>query len=115
MEVGAASYRELNFSPSTQWAAYDLACYRDPDKKDARLQDSPAVAIMLHRADRLLLTASLSLALGEKSWRMGLSAVLEERDGTKSFWALAHPAGDKPDFHHPDGFVLELPPAKVGL
>lgn len=39
-----------------------------------------------------------------------ITAVIEETDGTKSYWALAHPAG-KPDFHHPDGFVLELPAA----
>ncbi len=36
-----------------------------------------------------------------------ITAVIEEADGTKSYWALAHPA-EKPDFHHPDGFVLEL-------
>ena len=35
-------------------------------------------------------------------------AVLEEKDGTKSYWALAH-AADKPDFHHPDCFVAKLP------
>ena len=28
--------------------------------------------------------------------------------GAISYWALAHPA-EKPDFHHPDSFVLTLP------
>jgi hypothetical protein len=42
---------------------------------------------------------------------LGLSAVIEEKDGTKSYWALAHPPGDKPDFHHLDCFAVELPPA----
>jgi hypothetical protein len=41
-------------------------------------------------------------------WRAGLSAVVEEADGNKSYWALNHPS-DKPDFHHRDSFVLELP------
>ena len=41
-------------------------------------------------------------------WQMGLSAVLEETDGTKSYWALAHPPG-APDFHHPDCFALDIP------
>ena len=36
-------------------------------------------------------------------------AVIEAVDGSVSYWALAHPAG-KPDFHHPDGFALQLPP-----
>jgi hypothetical protein len=43
-----------------------------------------------------------------RSWLAGLSAVIEEADGTKSYWALAHPSGE-PDFHHPDCFALELP------
>ena len=44
------------------------------------------------------------------SWRLGLSAVIEDTSGGKSYWALAHPPG-KPDFHHADCFALELPPA----
>ena len=42
-------------------------------------------------------------------WVAAISAVIEEADGTKSYWALAHPPGE-PDFHHPDCFVLDLPP-----
>jgi hypothetical protein len=38
---------------------------------------------------------------------MGLSAVIEERDGMLSYWALRHAPG-KPDFHRRDGFALEL-------
>ena len=40
--------------------------------------------------------------------KLGLSAVIEEIDGTKSYWALAHAPGP-PDFHHPDCFALQLP------
>ncbi len=39
---------------------------------------------------------------------IGISAVIEETDGTKSYWALAHPPG-KPDFHHPACFAATLP------
>ena len=42
-------------------------------------------------------------------WDLGLSAVLEEKDGTKSYWALAHPNADKPDFHDPACFAAHLP------
>jgi hypothetical protein len=38
---------------------------------------------------------------------LGLSAVLEEANGRKSYWALAHPPG-KADFHHADCFTLEF-------
>jgi hypothetical protein len=40
-------------------------------------------------------------------WRLGLSAVIEETNGTISYWAVAHPPG-KADFHHSDCFALEL-------
>jgi hypothetical protein len=38
---------------------------------------------------------------------VGLSAVIEEVDGSKSYWALRHPPG-QPDFHHRDCFALRL-------
>ena len=40
-------------------------------------------------------------------WSVAITAVFEFDDGQKSYWALAHAPG-KPDFHHPDGFVLDL-------
>jgi hypothetical protein len=46
----------------------------------------------------------------DAGWRLGLSALIEETSGRKSYWALAHPPG-KADFHHPDCFVHELSPA----
>jgi hypothetical protein len=52
------------------------------------------------------LEARIELPHGAK--RLGLSAVIEAVDGAMSYWALAHPSA-KPDFHHPDSFVLDLP------
>ena len=46
----------------------------------------------------------------DAAWRLGLSAVIEEMSGRKSYWALAHPPG-KADFHHSDCFGRELPAA----
>jgi hypothetical protein len=40
--------------------------------------------------------------------RLGLAAVIEDKTGIFSYWALRHPSA-KPDFHHPDSLVLELP------
>jgi hypothetical protein len=37
----------------------------------------------------------------------GLTAVLEEADGVKSYWALAHGPG-KADFHHAACFAARL-------
>ena len=49
-----------------------------------------------------------------RSWRLGLSAVIEDTNGHKSYWALAHPPG-KPDFHHADCFAYELSPAVASM
>jgi hypothetical protein len=39
--------------------------------------------------------------------RLGLAAIVEDKARVLSYWALKHPA-EKPDFHHADGFVVEL-------
>ncbi len=39
--------------------------------------------------------------------RLALSAVVEDREGRLSYWAMRHPPG-RPDFHHPEGFALAL-------
>jgi len=100
---GAAGYDEFNFAPSTQWAVYRFDGYRagmsKPDVLAPRVEGGiEGEAYVLHAAFDLP---------GGGPWRLGLSAVLEEADGTKSYWALAHAPG-KPDFHHADAFVLEL-------
>jgi predicted GIY-YIG superfamily endonuclease len=99
-------YLELNFSPSTEWAAYRFSGYREGMAE----LDIPAPEISVSVTDHALeLTAEI--VLPAEPTRLGLSAVIEETSGTKSYWALRHPPGDTPDFHHPDCFALELPPA----
>ena len=103
------AYFEFNLAPSTEWAAYRLSGYREGL---APIADIAAPRIEVETTgDRLTLTAAIDLsaapALAHAPWRLGLSAVIEAADGSKAYWALAHPAG-KPDFHHPDCFALRL-------
>jgi hypothetical protein len=101
---GEAGYREWNFAPSGQWAAYDFTGYRAGMAK-AEVGAAPYIRL----EDNLTwwtLGATIA-ADAEPDWRLGLSAVIEEKDGSKSYWALAH-APDKPDFHHPDCFAARL-------
>ena len=72
---------------------------------------APSIEINL-TPDSLTLQASVALDRlsglpRDGLWRLGLSAVIEERSARKSYWALAHPPG-KPDFHHADSFAYEL-------
>lgn len=114
---GAETYLEFNFSPSGRWAAYRFDGYRA-----GRRDFDPEVMPFVERAPDLepgetdliyALDADVDLrGTPPGRLRMGLSAVIEEADGTKSYWALAHPPG-KPDFHDPACFAAELPAAKM--
>ena len=102
---GEDAYREWNFAPSNAWAAYDFESYR-AGRADALVEQPPYIRVQ----DNLTwwqLGATIAVE-ARRDWRLGLSAILEERDGTKSYWALAHPA-DEPDFHDPGCFAARLP------
>ena len=104
---GESAYREFNFSPSTQWAAYAF----DGHREGMRVFAIPAPQITLAVSENSLVIEALIEALGDDAWRLALSAVIEETDGRKSYWALKHPPG-RPDFHHPDCFAAELGPSE---
>ena len=130
------SYCEFNFSPSGEWAAYAFDGYRagmmELPVREPRTYTSERDQFLLAAAHfypdlppevqwltaqealgpRLSLTASLEDAAlaehcGATPLVLGISAVIEEADGTKSYWALAHPAGP-PDFHHADCFAQKV-------
>lgn len=108
-----AEYYEFNFAPSTQWAAYRFGGYRSGMRAVDPI-GAPAIEVQA-QPDRYALQVALPLdgVAGlprHAAWRLGLSAVIEDLTGGLSYWALAHPPG-KPDFHHADGFAVELAPA----
>ena len=102
---GEDAYQEWNFAPSGDWAAYDFRCYRDG--MAAADVGSPPYIRMEDNLTWWALGATVAVP-ADRKWQLGLSAVLEEQNGTKSYWALAHPPGDTPDFHHPDCFAAKL-------
>lgn len=103
---GGAGYLEFNFAPSGAWAAYVFSAYRTG--MSPLVLDAAPVARWQRADSRLVLEARLPAALAAGALRLGLSAVIEASSGTITHWALRHPAA-LPDFHHPDGFALELP------
>lgn len=104
---GEEGYCEFNLSPSSEWAAYSFTGYR-VGMHDLTLTVDPHIECE-RRGDAFVLEADVDLsAIPDSRLLTGLSAVIEETDGTKSYWALAHPPG-KPDFHHEACFVAELP------
>lgn len=110
------AYYELNFSPSLQWAIYSFEAYR----QGMSPTDVTAPPKLTVRAfdDRLELDATIGLhdlkgLRAAHTLKLALTAVVEDDSGTLSYWALKHAPG-KPDFHHGEGFVLELPGEPMG-
>lgn len=109
-ERGQIGYYEYNFAPSTEWAVYRFAAYREG--MSAAENAGPLRIVPRVRPDRIVLSAVIDLGalsphLVDADLRLAASAVIEETDGHRSYWALRHPPG-WPDFHHPDGFALAL-------
>ena len=109
VHTAGEGYREYNLSPSSAWAAYAFQAYRGG--MTALSCAAPPIETR-SSPDMFELHASIDLAdlPAGPARRIGLSAVIEDRDGALSYWALAHPPG-RPDFHHEDCFALQLPPA----
>ena len=106
---GNSGYHEFNFSPSGQWAAYAFNHYRSPGKWTFNQKPYSRV---IRTENHLFLEATipgvdLPPNINGKPLHLGLSAVLEATNGTRSYWALHHPS-DRPDFHHRAGFACIL-------
>jgi hypothetical protein len=105
------TYHEFNFSPSGEWAGYAFQAYRartgSPQTFDPRI----AVRRTAHSLELDAVVPFVALPR-VNALRLGLCAVVEDRQGGITYWALSHPPG-KPDFHHRDAFALRLDLAKL--
>jgi len=117
MFVGSANgpeYVEFNFAPHSGWAAYAFTAYRS-GMRELQLDRPPRMVDGRDEGQAVGYPAAYDfwVYLDRDSWpgdhaAVALTAVIEEIDGTKSYWSLAHPPG-APDFHHPDCFALKVP------
>jgi hypothetical protein len=106
----APGYHEFNFSPSLDWAIYRFSAYRE-GMSPAEVGRAPEISVR-RGDDGLELKSAVRLAhlanlRDVRHLRIALAAVIEDDNGKLSYWGLRHPPG-KPDFHHPDGFALEV-------
>lgn len=104
--AGMPTYWELNLSPAGHWALYRFDGFRQ-GMREAPL--SRQVSVKVRQVEGLLvLSTELDLeAIGSGDFKIGVSAVIRDKDGRFGYWALAHPVA-KPDFHHPQSFLLQL-------
>ena len=106
----APGYYEFNFSPSLDWAIYRFSAYRE-GMSPAEIGQAPKISVR-RGDDRLELQSAVRLGhladlRDARHLRIALAAVIEDENGRLSYWGLRHPPG-KPDFHHPNGFALEV-------
>jgi hypothetical protein len=105
---GDEPYWELNLSPGGAWNLYRLAGYRRELRPESRCQAVPLRWWADAGQARLEATLELPPELAAAdTLELGLTAVLERRDGALEYWALSHP-GPEADFHRRDGFSLRL-------
>ena len=102
-------YCEFNLSPSTSWAAYQFSDYRS-EMRELPLILAPEID-QDAGGDWYEFEAWIAIPneVQKTELSLGLTAVIEEQGGHKSYWALAHPDGP-PDFHNRDCFIAHLPP-----
>ena len=97
------TYREYNFAPSGQWAAYAF----DAPRSGMRHADEQAEVWLEGGESWIAVEAELTGEFASNA-PLNLTVVVEETGGHKSYWALAHPAGP-PDFHDRSCFIARLP------
>jgi hypothetical protein len=111
---GYDSYWEWNFSPSGDWALFEFTGPRlrsqpQPMAKAPRIREGHdgaqlSIEVLLDpRCSALIDWAFQNKVVCEAS----VTAVLEQADGSKSYWAAKH-AGVKPDFHDRNSFIFRL-------
>jgi hypothetical protein len=101
---GQEAYREWNFSPSGDWAAYDFTTERT-GMSPSEIANPPYIRV----EDNLTwwgVGATISVP-SDLHLVAAISAVLEDAEGRRTYWALHHPRPE-PDFHHPGCFTARL-------
>ena len=104
--TGGTSYLELNLSPSERWNAYAFDAPRT-GMRELRMDREPDCVIRPGSSFAIFDAAIPADLIPPVYCDLGITCVIEEQGGTKSYWALCH-AGDVPDFHEPACFTGEL-------
>lgn len=106
-------YVEFNFAPTGQWAAYSFRSRRSGMQDIAGVGEAPIGTMSFEQHFVMRAEVDVSKVDGlppmDATWRAAISTVIEATDGERAYWAVAHPAAGNPDFHAPEGFVIDLP------
>ena len=104
-DADQSAYWELNLAPSLDWAVYRFNAYRSGQQSPEGV--APQVKVEQAGGNlELQMQWPLPDALAQaRELAIGITAVIEQRNGAISYWALHHP-GPEADFHQRSGFTL---------
>jgi hypothetical protein len=104
----SSSYIECNFSPAGTWNIYRFSSYRK-EMEPAELVRAPEITVV--KTGKIFsLKAEIEIAgliSSASAIDVGVSCIVESRDGKLGHWALSHP-GETADFHNPRAFEVRL-------
>jgi hypothetical protein len=105
---GSDLYREFNLSPSGNWNVYRFTSYRKGMEEEPAFTSLPFSVRTRPDGLRLFLELDLEkIVPAEQVLQIAVSAVIKDRSGRITYWALTHP-GTQPDFHRREGFIVEV-------
>ena len=103
-----AGYLECNFSPAGNWNMYSFTSYRKQMVLADAVSGPQITTEMTKKIFTLRAEVDLAGLVSESSHvEVGVSCIVENRDGKLGYWALSHP-GEIPDFHDPRSFTVRL-------
>ena len=105
----ATGYTEVNVAPSGDWNCFDFQAYRLGMQASSRAS-LHSMSVKLDGEQQTWIHVELDLpGWSERadSLQLGLSAVIEDNQGQRHYYALRHIDGN-PDFHHRDTHILTI-------
>jgi hypothetical protein len=115
---GSPIYWEVNVAPTGDWNIYRFDDYRSGQRRVEEIdQLEIKLGVSMNRQDpdhyysiefllslEELFLERFSEFKEKSSLDLALSAVLENQDSSKSYWAIRH-CGERPDFHLRESFI----------
>lgn len=102
-------YWEFNLSPSGDWNVYRMDAYRRIGFREETLIQRLQFETQKDK-NGFLLAADVelkSMIRVEQILEVGITAVIQTRERSESYWALVHPAPEE-DFHLRESFILAM-------
>ena len=106
---GCPEYWEFNMSPSSEWNVYRMDAYRQVNMREETIICQLPFEFQKDAGGYLLdISVDLnSIIQPKQSLQVGITAIIQTKDESETYWALAHP-GIHADFHLRDSFNIEV-------